>query len=175
MLLTLPFFPFPLQPPFTIFSINSSILPFFLARVGKHNVCSLLYPFFLLHVAGDFVAKDLQLIIFASATRNSTVLPSATYWDQYGEITKLNPGLNIAERLWVAWFAWMQNDVLATGIMSFAMHELVYFGRSLPWIFIDTLGIFKRYKIQNVSSVLIPYINATLLTLPPPFRARSLH
>jgi hypothetical protein len=44
----------------------------------------------------------------------------------------------------------MQNDVLATGIMSFVMHEIVYFGRSLPWIFIDTLGLFKNYKIQNV-------------------------
>lgn len=45
----------------------------------------------------------------------------------------------------------MQNDVLATGIMSFVMHELVYFGRSLPWIFIDSMGLFKGYKIQNVS------------------------
>jgi hypothetical protein len=47
----------------------------------------------------------------------------------------------------------MQNDVLATGIMSFVMHEMVYFGRSLPWIFIDTLGLFNRYKIQGVSSI----------------------
>ena len=52
----------------------------------------------------------------------------------------------------MAWYAWMQNDVLATGIMSFAMHELVYFGRSLPWIFIDSIGFFNNYKIQSVSS-----------------------
>ena len=45
----------------------------------------------------------------------------------------------------------MQNDVLATGIMSFAMHEIVYFGRSLPWFIIDSLGLFKQYKIQGVS------------------------
>lgn len=51
----------------------------------------------------------------------------------------------------MAWYAWMQNDVLATGIMSFLMHEIVYFGRSLPWIIIDTFGIFKNYKIQSVS------------------------
>ncbi|OJJ06887.1 hypothetical protein ASPVEDRAFT_46250 [Aspergillus versicolor CBS 583.65] len=31
------------------------------------------------------------------------------------------------------------------------MHEVVYFGRSLPWILIDTLGFFKNYKIQSVS------------------------
>lgn len=79
------------------------------------------------------------------------MLPSGTYWGQFEEISKYNTQLNVAERLWAAWYAWMQNDVLATGIMSFAMHELVYFGRSLPWIFIDSLGLFKGYKIQSVS------------------------
>ena len=48
----------------------------------------------------------------------------------------------------------MQNDVLATGIMSFMMHELVYFGRSLPWILIDTSGVLKNYKIQSVSGII---------------------
>lgn len=49
-----------------------------------------------------------------------------------------------------AWYLWMQNDTLATGIMSFVMHELVYFGRSLPWIIIDAIPAFNKYKIQNV-------------------------
>jgi hypothetical protein len=80
------------------------------------------------------------------------VLSSTTYWGQFEEIGKYNANLNVAERLWAAWYAWMQNDVLATGIMSFMMHELVYFGRSLPWIFIDSLGLFKGYKIQSVST-----------------------
>lgn len=44
----------------------------------------------------------------------------------------------------------MQNDVLATGIMSFVMHEVVYFGRSLPWIIIDRMPYFNKYKIQPV-------------------------
>lgn len=83
--------------------------------------------------------------------RNSTVLTPATYWGQYQHITKSNTHLSVAERLWVAWYAWVQNDVLATGIMSFAIHELFYFGRSLPWVLIDSLGFFKRYKIQSVS------------------------
>ncbi len=44
----------------------------------------------------------------------------------------------------------MQNDVLATGVMSFVMHELVYFGRSLPWVFVDAFpSLFNRYKLQN--------------------------
>jgi len=47
----------------------------------------------------------------------------------------------------------MQNDTIATGIMSFVMHELVYFGRSLPWIIIDAIPFFNRWKIQKVSSV----------------------
>ena len=79
------------------------------------------------------------------------MLPPGTYWGQYQDITKSNTHLSVAERLWVAWYAWMQNDVLATGIMSFAVHELFYFGRSLPWVFIDSLGFLNRFKIQSVS------------------------
>jgi hypothetical protein len=87
--------------------------------------------------------------------RNSTTLlspPPDTFWGQFEDISKYNVHLNIAERLWVAWYAYMQNDVLATGIMSFVMHEIVYFGRSLPWIIIDSLGLFKKYKIQGASN-----------------------
>ena len=58
--------------------------------------------------------------------------------------------LNVFERLWAAWYAYLQNDVLATGIMSFVMHEVVYFGRSLPWFIIDHIPRFNKYKIQNV-------------------------
>jgi methylsterol monooxygenase len=35
--------------------------------------------------------------------------------------------------------------------MSFVMHELVYFGRSLMWIIIDQIPYFKKFKIQEVS------------------------
>ena len=96
----------------------------------------------------------LPVIVSNIQYRNSTVLSSGTYWGQFEEIGKYNADLNVAERLWAAWYAWMQNDVLATGIMSFVMHELVYFGRSLPWIFIDSFGMFNRYKIQGVSRAL---------------------
>ncbi|KAK4915256.1 hypothetical protein LTR28_013575, partial [Elasticomyces elasticus] len=72
-----------------------------------------------------------------------------TYWGQFDEISKYNVHLNTFERLWAAWYAWMGNDVLATGILSFAMHELVYFGRSLPWMTIDRIPAFNKYKIQN--------------------------
>jgi methylsterol monooxygenase len=31
----------------------------------------------------------------------------------------------MVEKLWAAWYLWMQNDTLATGIMSFVLHEFV--------------------------------------------------
>jgi hypothetical protein len=40
--------------------------------------------------------------------------------------------------------------VLATGIMSFAMHEIVYFGRGLPWFIMSFIPYFDQYKIQGV-------------------------
>lgn len=49
----------------------------------------------------------------------------------------------------------MQNDTLATGIMSFMVHEIVYFGRSLPWIIIGMIPWFNKYKIQGVCPVLV--------------------
>lgn len=64
-------------------------------------------------------------------------------------MSKINVQLNIFERLWASWYLWMQNDILATGILSFIMHEVVYFGRSLPWIILDSIPYFNRWKIQN--------------------------
>lgn len=66
----------------------------------------------------------------------------------------------------------MQNDVLATGIMSFVMHEVIYFGRSIPWILIDRMPYFNRYKIQQVrlyktpSNVRILYTNMAQNKIP---------
>lgn len=31
------------------------------------------------------------------------------------------------------------------------MHEIVYFGRSIPWIIIDAIPYFRRFKLQDVS------------------------
>ena len=86
---------------------------------------------------------------------NSTVLHAlpanpTTYRETYDIITEFNSHLNILERLWAAWYAYMQNDVLATGIMSFVWHEVIYFGRSVPWIIIGMIPWFNRYKIQAV-------------------------
>ena len=79
-----------------------------------------------------------------------------TYWGSFEEISKYNVSLNYMEKMWLAWYTWMGNDILATGIMSFCIHEFLYFGRSLPWIIVDALPMFRKYKIQAVrTNVLI--------------------
>ncbi|OTB06379.1 hypothetical protein M426DRAFT_319115 [Hypoxylon sp. CI-4A] len=87
------------------------------------------------------------------ATINATVVGAFTHPDTYlsvfEEVTKYNVQLNILERAWAAWYLWMQNDTLATGIMSFFMHEIVYFGRCVPYMVLDRIPYFNRFKIQN--------------------------
>ncbi|KAK0715834.1 C-4 sterol methyl oxidase [Lasiosphaeris hirsuta] len=88
----------------------------------------------------------------ASAVMNATFSSTNstnTLFDVFQEVSSYNVQLNIAERLWASWYLWMQNDVLATGIMSFVMHEIVYFGRSIPWMIVDTIPYFNKYKLQN--------------------------
>merc|ERR1712098_458270 len=84
-----------------------------------------------------------------SFVANSTLAAPDTYFGIYNELSKYNVHLNIFERLWASWYAYMQNDVLATGIMSFVMHEAVYFGRSLPWIIVDRISYFNKWKLQG--------------------------
>ena len=43
----------------------------------------------------------------------------------------------------------MGNDIFATGLMFFVTHEVLYFGRSLPWFIIDRIPYFRKYKIQD--------------------------
>ncbi|KAI5122304.1 hypothetical protein M0805_002380 [Coniferiporia weirii] len=56
--------------------------------------------------------------------------------------------LNWLELKWVQWYLWFDNPALATGIMSFLLHELVYFGRCVPWIIVDAIPYFRRWKLQ---------------------------
>lgn len=43
----------------------------------------------------------------------------------------------------------MDNDFLATGLLFLIIHEITYFGKSLPWFLIDRFGIWQQYKIQQ--------------------------
>jgi methylsterol monooxygenase len=44
-----------------------------------------------------------------------------------------------------------RNPLLVTGLFAFAMHELVYFGRFLPFLICDFIPYFEQYKLQPVS------------------------
>lgn len=86
--------------------------------------------------------------------------------------------LGFLERLWYSWYSlpvFKGDPVLATGLMSFFLHEvrgnmsrvtiaeeltsvatslqLVYFGRCLPWIAVDAMPYFRRWKLQPVSQL----------------------
>ncbi|AWU74536.1 methylsterol monooxygenase [Pichia kudriavzevii] len=52
------------------------------------------------------------------------------------------------ERVWAAYYLYMKNDILATGLLFFLLHEFMYFGRCIPWFIIDRTPYFKKYKIQ---------------------------
>lgn len=75
--------------------------------------------------------------------------------------------LTWAEKQWAGWYILLDNPVVATGLMSFLLHEVgavvyvsifyliiispcqfVYFGRALPWIIIDAIPYFRRWKLQ---------------------------
>lgn len=57
-------------------------------------------------------------------------------------------GLNFLEKLWASWYIYIDNDIFATGLLFFIVHEVAYFGRCLPWFIIDNLHLFQKYKIQ---------------------------
>ncbi|THH04281.1 hypothetical protein EW145_g5640 [Phellinidium pouzarii] len=56
--------------------------------------------------------------------------------------------LNWFELKWVQWYLWFADPAIATGVMSFLMHEIMYFGRCIPWIIIDSIPYFRQWKLQ---------------------------
>ncbi|SCV68549.1 BQ2448_671 [Microbotryum intermedium] len=60
--------------------------------------------------------------------------------------------LNVFEKLWMDWYLYWGNPIIATGIMAFLMHEVVYFGRCIPWVIIGQIRYFDQYKLQEVSA-----------------------
>ncbi|EJD00388.1 uncharacterized protein FOMMEDRAFT_159067 [Fomitiporia mediterranea MF3/22] len=56
--------------------------------------------------------------------------------------------LNWFEHKWVQWYLSFKDPAIATGIMSFILHEVIYFGRCIPWIIVDAIPYFRRWKLQ---------------------------
>ncbi|GLB42749.1 putative sterol desaturase family protein [Lyophyllum shimeji] len=56
--------------------------------------------------------------------------------------------LSWLEQQWIAWYIAIGDPVIATGLMTFLLHEMVYFGRCIPWIIIDAIPYFRKWKLQ---------------------------
>lgn len=75
------------------------------------------------------------------------VTNNESYWQVY---QSLQPSqLNWLEKLWASWYLRIGNDILATGLLFFLTHEIIYFGRCLVWYAIDNISYFRKYKIQD--------------------------
>jgi methylsterol monooxygenase len=77
---------------------------------------------------------------------NNTV--SQKYWGIYDQLS-YSGQYSVIEKLWAAWYIKIGNDILATGLLFFLTHEIVYFGRCGVWWIIDNIGYFRKWKIQN--------------------------
>ncbi|TCD67712.1 C-4 sterol methyl oxidase [Steccherinum ochraceum] len=77
---------------------------------------------------------------------NSTATPyvSAAMLYANTDFTKLT----WFELQWVGFYLWIDNPSVATGLMSFLLHELVYFGRCIPFLIMDEIPYFHKWKLQ---------------------------
>ncbi|ORY84652.1 fatty acid hydroxylase superfamily-domain-containing protein [Leucosporidium creatinivorum] len=88
-------------------------------------------------------------LLYQGLKQNATTFISTAADSQQMLYSTINPAqLGFLERLWFAYYSYLRDPVLATGIMSFLLHELVYFGRCLPWIAIDAMPYFRKWKLQ---------------------------
>lgn len=58
--------------------------------------------------------------------------------------------LNWVETKWEEMYEG-RNPLVVTGIFAFLMHEIVYFGRFIPFLICDFIPYFQKYKLQPVS------------------------
>lgn len=88
--------------------------------------------------------------------QNGVALNETSYFGVLDMLTQLSisdieceaASLNYLEKLWASWYLYIDNDVLATGLLFFLVHEITYFARCLPWAVIDNIPYFNRWKIQ---------------------------
>ncbi|WEJ93284.1 C-4 sterol methyl oxidase [Yamadazyma tenuis] len=59
------------------------------------------------------------------------------------------PQLSFVEKLWGTYYYYINNDLFATGLLIFINHEINYFGRCIPWMVIDNIPFFRKWKIQE--------------------------
>lgn len=69
--------------------------------------------------------------------------------------------LNYIETLWESMYEG-RNPLIVTGVFAFLMHEIVYFGRFIPFLICDFIPYFQRYKLQPVSCLYTKFIQEIL-------------
>ncbi|OLL24584.1 Methylsterol monooxygenase [Neolecta irregularis DAH-3] len=94
-------------------------------------------------------AFHLPLRLITRASFSNYTVRADGFLSTLNQVKHTAPLLSSLEALWMAYYKWMDNDVLATGILSFVIHQLLYFGRALPWYIIDHLPYFNKWKIQD--------------------------
>lgn len=94
------------------------------------------------NVAIHFLERYLPVVADQFKTMNSTTAQNLLYGA--AELSDLN----WLERSWASYYIWMGNPVLATGLLSFMVHESFYFGRAIPWLLVDMIPYFQQYKLQ---------------------------
>ncbi|KAL7417739.1 fatty acid hydroxylase superfamily-domain-containing protein [Mrakia frigida] len=82
-----------------------------------------------------------------------TILPLPMFLNQTAEATPMYQpsdlvGLNKYEMWWAQFFTYMGDPALATAVLVFLTHEIIYFGRSIPFIIMDFTPYFNKWKIQ---------------------------
>jgi len=60
---------------------------------------------------------------------------------------------SLVEQLWARYYSSFGNLTIATGILSFLLHEGVYFGRFIPWYIISKIPWFQKWKLQESKSI----------------------
>ncbi|KAF7555729.1 hypothetical protein G7Z17_g2017 [Cylindrodendrum hubeiense] len=93
------------------------------------------------------------------------------YLETVKQVSSHDQTLNWLEALWASWYLYMNNDIYATGMMSFLLHEVIYFGRCLPFMICDKIPYFHRYKIQTKIPTLKEQWDCALVVLISHFTA----
>ncbi|KAI9252962.1 hypothetical protein BDA99DRAFT_443794 [Phascolomyces articulosus] len=77
--------------------------------------------------------------------------------------------LNYVESLWEGMYEG-RDPLVVTGIFAFLMHEIVYFGRFIPFLICDFIPYFQKYKLQpNKTNSNEDYWNCTWKVLKSHF------
>ncbi|ORX35986.1 C-4 methylsterol oxidase [Kockovaella imperatae] len=83
-----------------------------------------------------YLAPHLQIM---NSTTAQNTLYGAVDWSQTSWL----------ERKWAAYYVWIANPLIATGLLSFVWHEIIYFGRAFPFWVMDQIPYFNQWKIQE--------------------------